>query len=43
MNTFSYILSDYQLIERIKTKNPDDYILKFVNEEGGHSVSYVDY
>ena len=33
MNTFSYILSDYQLNERIDTKNPDDYILKFVNEE----------
>ena len=33
MNTFTYILSDYQLIERIDTRNPDHYILKFVNEK----------
>ena len=33
MNTFSYILSGYQLTERIDTRNPDNYILKFVNEK----------
>ena len=33
INTFTYILSDYQLIERIETGTSDDYILKFMNEK----------
>lgn len=33
MNTFSYMLSDYQFTNRIATDNPDDYVLKFVNKE----------
>ena len=33
INTFTYILTDYQLIERIDTGNSDDYVLKFVNEK----------
>lgn len=33
MNTFTDLLSEYQLIERIETSNPDDYLLKFANNE----------
>ena len=42
MNTFSYMLSDYQFTNRIDTGNPDDYVLKFVNERRGNGVSDVD-
>lgn len=33
MNTFTYILSDYQFSNRVATGNSDDYVFKFVNEK----------
>ena len=33
MNTFTYMLSEYQYANRMDTGNPDDYVLKFVNEQ----------
>lgn len=33
MNAFSYMLSDYQFVNKMATSNPDDYVFKFVNEE----------
>jgi len=33
MYVFNYMLSDYQLIERMDLGNPDDYLLKFTNKK----------
>jgi len=33
INTFSYLTSNYQLLERIETDHLDDYVIKFINDE----------
>ncbi|MGG0716034.1 cellulase family glycosylhydrolase [Robertmurraya massiliosenegalensis] len=33
INAFSYLTSNYQLLERVETDNSNDYVLKFINDE----------